>query len=51
MLILQLVVKLQKIGERFDGHYLVESATHLFTSKVGAKHGYTTRFIAERCGW
>ena len=45
------VVKLQKIGERFDGHYLVESATHLFTSKVGAKHGYTTRFIAERCGW
>ena len=38
-------------GERFDGHYLVEQVTHVFTSAVGPRSGYTTRFVGERCGW
>ena len=45
------IVKLGSVGERFDGHYLVEQVTHVFTSAVGPRSGYTTRFVGERCGW
>ena len=45
------VIEIQKAGDRYDGPYLVESATHLFTSKVRAGGGYTTRCTVARCGW
>lgn len=45
------IVSIKNVGKRFDGNYLVDSVTHLFTSKVQAGGGYTTRFSAERCGW
>lgn len=45
------VVKITRVGERFDGPYLVESVSHVFTANVGVGGGYTTRFIAQRCGW
>lgn len=45
------VVKVQRVGPRYDGKYFVESVKHTFTSKVGVSHGFTTRFVASRCGW
>ncbi|MFN3203004.1 MAG: phage late control D family protein [Bradymonadia bacterium] len=44
-------VKAERVGPRYDGKYFVDSVHHIFTSKVGASHGYTTRFIASRCAW
>ncbi len=45
------IVKVARIGEKYDGPYFVDQATHVFTSKVDVAGGYTTRFIAARCGW
>lgn len=45
------VVEVGAVGDAFDGPYFVESATHIFGSKVKVSGGYTTRFVAARCGW
>lgn len=45
------IVKIQNVGKRFDGGYLLDQVTHIFTSKVQSGGGYTTRFVGERCAW
>lgn len=45
------IVKVDRVGPRFDGPYFVESVTHVFTSNVQTGGGYTTRMTAQRCGW
>lgn len=45
------VVSIKNVGKRFDGNYLVDQVTHIFTSKVQTGGGYTSRLSAERCGW
>lgn len=45
------LVQVKLVGERYDGLYLIESATHIFKAKVSAGGGYTTRVTAARCGW
>jgi phage protein D len=45
------VVEVSRVGERFDGPYFVESVSHVFTASVQTGGGYTTRFVAQRCGW
>ncbi len=45
------VIEVGAVGDAFDGNYFVESVTHIFGSKVKVSGGYTTRFVAARCGW
>jgi phage protein D len=45
------IVKISRVGDRFDGPYLIESVSHVFTANVQAGGGYTTRFVGQRCGW
>lgn len=45
------LVSIGNVGKRFDGNYLIDQVTHIFTSKVQSGGGYTSRFTAERCGW
>ena len=45
------IIGIKNVGKRFDGNYLIDQVTHIFTSKVQAGGGYTSRISAERCGW
>ncbi len=45
------IVEIARIGPRYDGPYFVEKCSHHFTSRVDVAGGYTTRFVAARCGW
>lgn len=45
------LVEIKRVGEKYDGIYFIESATHIFKAKVSAGGGYTTRITGSRCGW
>lgn len=46
-----MVFAVKNVGDKLDGNYFIEQATHTFGSKVKQGGGYTTRVIASRCGW
>jgi phage protein D len=45
------IISIKNVGTRYDGNYLIDQVTHIFTSKVQTGGGYTSRISAERCGW
>lgn len=45
------LIEVSKVGERYDGLYFIESATHVFRAKVSRGGGYVTQLSVSRCGW
>ncbi len=45
------LIEVTKVGERYDGLYFIESATHIFKAKVSGGGGYITRLGVSRCAW
>ncbi len=45
------IIEVTEVGDKFDGKYFIEEATHVFRSKVSDASGYITRLVASRCGW
>ena len=45
------LIKVKRVGPRYDGLYFIEAVAHQFASPVGGSGGYSTRLQAQRCGW
>lgn len=45
------ILKVERVGPRFDGKYFIEGVTHRFVSKVLPRSGYTSSVRAARCDW
>ena len=45
------IMKVERVGPRFDGKYFIEQVTHRFISKVLPRSGYTSTVQAARCDW
>lgn len=45
------LIEVAEVGERYDGIYFIEAATHIFRAKVSGGGGYVTRLSVSRCGW
>lgn len=45
------ILKVERVGPRFDGKYFIEQVTHRFISKVLPRSGYTSTVRAARCDW
>jgi len=45
------LIEVSAVGERYDGMYFIEAATHVFRAKVSRGGGYVTQLSVSRCGW
>jgi len=45
------IVAVERVSTHFDGKYLCERVTHVYSAKVDQKGGFRTRIVGARCGW